>query len=274
MRMTTDLSKLYEDITPTKQRGKEEKFRPARTSKFWLWVADRFFYGLLERRLCAFRYKGYENFLNRDDKYPTIFYAPHTNWWDGIVGYTICNRLCKKEIRLMVEELNRFPILRRGGAFSVNKKSAQSAMESLKYSVRVLRDLNAILYLFPQGIINPPNHRPIEFQTGLTYIAQKGVKEYGKINLIPISVNYYFMRDNRPEVWIEMGKNIEFTDASVDRKEYSDHLAKILEELCDNQNSDISNAKFDGYKTLFQQKLAWYREWEQHLKKIKIRRSK
>ena len=204
---TTDLTKLYNDITPTKQRGKDEKFRPARTSKFWLWVADRFFYGLLERRFCAFRYKGYENFLNREKEYPTIFYAPHYNWWDGIVGYNICNRLCKKEIRLMVEELNRFPILRRGGAFSVNKKSPQTAMESLKYSVRLLRDLNNILYLFPQGIINPPNHRPIVFQTGLAYVIQKAIKEYGKINVIPIAVNYFFMRDNRPEVWIEMGEN-------------------------------------------------------------------
>ena len=274
MCMETDLSKLYNDITPTKQRGKEEKFRPARTSKFWLWVADRFFYNMLEDRFCAFRYKGYENYLNRDENYPTIFYAPHTNWWDGIVGYNICNRLCKKEIRLMVEELNRFPLLRRGGAFSVNKKSAQTAMESLKYSVRVLKDPKAILYLFPQGIINPPNHRPIEFQTGLAYIAQKAIKEYGKVNVLPIAVNYYFLRDNRPEVWIEMGENIVLSDDKQDRKELSADLASKLEKLCDKQNLEVSNAQFDGYNTLFQQKLAWYREWEQHLKKIINRKKK
>ena len=270
---TTDLSKLYNDITPTKQRGRDEKFRPARTSKFWLWVADRFFYGMLERRFCAFRYKGYENFLNREQEYPTIFFAPHTNWWDGLVGYTICNRLCKKEIRLMVEELNRFPILRRGGAFSVNKKSPQTAMEALKYSVRTLKNKNNILYLFPQGIINPPNHRPIVFQTGLAYIIQKALKEYEKINVIPISVDYCFLRDNRPEIWIEMGENnIFYADKEYDRKKLTETLAQTLETLCDKQLKEISNAEFDGYETLFQQKLVWYREWEQHLKKIKIRK--
>lgn len=267
--MTTDLSKLYEDITPTKQRGKEEKFRPARTSRFWLWIGNWVFYGMLEKRFCAFRYKGFENYLNRDEKYPTILFAPHNNWWDGIVGYNICNRICKKEIRIMIEELNRFPIIRRGGGYSVNKKSAQTAMESLKYSVRVLKDKKSHLYIFPQGVISPPNHRPIEFQTGLSYIAQKGVKEYGKINLIPVAVNYFFLRDNRPEVWIEMGKNIELTNPDIDRKEYSSFLAKTLEELCDNQIKNVSNAKFDGYETLFEQKLAWYRQFEQHLKKIK-----
>lgn len=269
-----DLSELYNNVPPTKLRHKEEPFRHARTSKFWLWVADRFFYGLLERRFCAMRYKGVENYHNRDKNVPTIFFAPHSNWWDGIVGYTICNRICKKEIRLMVEELNRFPILRRGGAFSVNKKSPQASMESLKYSVRVLKDPNSILYLFPQGIINPPNHRPIVFQTGLSYIAQKAVKEYGKINLIPIAVNYFFLRDNRPEVWVEFGENIEFSDQKSDRKELAANLAQKLETLADKQIKEVSDAKFDGYETLFQQKLAWYREFEQNLKKIKMIKKK
>ena len=133
---------------------------------------------------------------------------------------------------------------------------------------------NNILYLFPQGIIKPPNYRPIEFQTGLAYIAQKAIKEYGKVNIVPIAVNYYFLRDNRPEVWIEMGENMIISDDNLDRKEFSADLANILEKLCDKQNNEVSNAQFDGYHTLFQQKLAWYREWEQHLKKIKNRKKK
>ena len=59
----SDLENLYSDITPTKQRQKEEKFRPARTSRFWSYIADFAFYGMLEKRFCAFHYKGYENFL-------------------------------------------------------------------------------------------------------------------------------------------------------------------------------------------------------------------
>lgn len=57
----------------------------------------------------------------------------------------------------MVEELNRFPLLRRGGAYSVNKKSAQSAMKALKYSVDVVGDIRNMLCIFPQGIIRPPS---------------------------------------------------------------------------------------------------------------------
>ncbi len=268
-----ELDRLYADVEPTKKRNRDEKFRPAKTSPFWLWVADRFFYGMLENRFYAFRYKGAENFEHRNPNVPTIMYAPHSNWWDGIVAYNICNRIFGKEIRLMVEELNRFPLLRRGGAFSVNKKSPQASMTALNYAVDVLADLNNILYLFPQGIINPPNFRPIDFQTGLVYVAQKAVKKYGAVNLVPVAVNYFFLRDNRPEVWVEFGKSIELKDARIDRKDYTHFLAADLEKLCDSQFDDIRHARFAGYDTLFQQKLKWYRRIEQRLKKVELPKS-
>lgn len=267
------LEDLYSEVPPTKLRNIDEKFRPAQTSPFWLWVADRFFYGMLENRFYAFRYKGVENFYKKDPTTPVIFFAPHSNWWDGIVGYNICNRLLKKEIRLMVEELNRFPLLRRGGAFNVNKKSPQASMEAIRYSVDILGDLNNILYLFPQGIIKPPNFRPIEFQTGLTYIAEKAAKKYGKVALMPIAVNYMFLRDNRPEVLVEMGEIIELNNEKVNRKEYTDFLAKTLQSLCDKQFYDISQGNFKGYQTLFQRRLKWYRRIEQRLKKIDVKGS-
>ena len=264
---------LYSEVPPTKLRNIDEKFRPAKTSPFWLWVADRFFYGMLETRFYAFRYKGAENFYKKAPDVPIILFAPHNNWWDGIVGYNICNRIFKKEIRLMVEELNRFPLLRRGGAFNVNKKSAQASMQALKYSVDAIGDTGNILYIFPQGIIKPPNFRPIELQTGMTYIAEKAAKKYGKVALLPVAVNYAFLRDNRPEVLVEFGDLIELDNDKPDRKEYTEYLGKTLEALCDRQINNISHANFEGYQTLFQRRLKWYRRIEQRLKKIDMKKN-
>ena len=58
-----------------------------------------------------------------------------------------------------------------------------------------------------------------------------------------------------------------------DNKEFSDYLSKNLQSLCDKQMYDISQAKFKGYDTLFQQKLKWYRRIEQRLKKIEPKNS-
>ena len=116
------------------------------------------------------------------------------------------------------------------------------------------------------------NNSVLTSQYGTTfasYIAQKAVKKYGKVNLVPIAVDYLFLRDNRPEVWVEFGDVIELADDKINRKEYAEYLAETLENLCDNQLKNISHAKFSGYETLFQQKLKWYRAFEQHLKKIK-----
>lgn len=267
------VEQLYSNVPPTKLRNQNEKFKPAKTSKFWLMIANMFFYNMLENRFFALRYKNKQKITEMDSSVPTIMFAPHSNWWDGIVGYNIVNRMCHKELRLMVEELNRFPILRRAGAFSVNKKSPQASMRALQYSIDTIGDLNNYLYIFPQGIIKPPNFRPIEFQSGIAYIAQKAVKKYGKVNLVPIAVNYLFLRADKPEVLVDFGDVITLDNPKCDRKEFSQYLAQVLEQTCDNQNEEIAKGELSEYNTLFQQKLNWYRKIEKRLKKIEIKGS-
>ena len=111
------------------------------------------------------------------------------------------------------------------------------------------------------------------FQTGLTYIAQNAVKKYGKVNLVPVAVNYMFLRANRPEVLVEFHNPIVLEDAKVDRKEYTKYLASELTKCCDSQFKELSEGKLEEYDTLFQQELQWYRKIEQRLKKIEIKGS-
>ena len=171
----------------------------------------------------------------------------------------------------MIEELNRFPLLRRGGAYSVCKKSPQSAMKSLKYSVDVMGDMRNLLCIFPQGIIRPPHFRPIEFQTGLAYIAQKAVKKYGKINLVPISIDYCFFRDNRPEVVVTFGDKMTLDkNSNMDRKILTHSLEHAMLKVCDEQFEDISHGHIEDYDILFKQHLKWYRRIEQRLKRIDV----
>jgi len=80
---------LYSDIPPTRLRGKEEKFRPAKTNRFWLTIASLFYFNMLQNRFYAFRFKGEEEYYEADRNIPTILFAPHCNWWDGIVMYNI-----------------------------------------------------------------------------------------------------------------------------------------------------------------------------------------
>ena len=214
--------------------------------------------------------KNEHNYEKRNPDFANIFYAPHSNWWDGIVGYNMVNRVFHSKLRMMIEELNRFPILAKAGAFPVNKKSPQASMKALQYSVDELCNKEISLWIFPQGIIKPPMYRPVEFQTGMAYIAKNVVKKVGGINLIPIAVHYTFLREDKPEVLVEVGEPYVLTDKNVDRKELTHRLEKSFEELCDRQFEDIRHGNLEGYEYLFKQKLKWYKKLEKRLKKIDL----
>jgi len=122
------------------------------------------------------------------------------------------------------------------------------------------------LWIFPQGIIRPPHYRPIEFQTGIAYIAQNVVKKVGGVNLVPLSYEYCFLREHRPEVLVEVGKPIVLTDTKMDRHDLTSLMETSFEELCSSHFYSISRGEVSDYEIMFKQKLPWYREIEKYLK--------
>ena len=266
--------KLYSEVAPTIVRNRKEKFRTAHNYPFWMWLGDRILFRMLSHRFYALRIKNLEAYKEKRNKdYPCIFYAPHMNWWDGIVGYNLMRRAFDiPHTRMMIEELNRFPLFSFIGAFPVNKASAQAAMISLKYIVEDLKDPKIGFWIFPQGIVKPPNYRPIEFQTGLAYIAQNAAKKHGGVNLIPVSVNYTFLREDRPECLAVVGepKIITAETSKFDRHEFSKNLQSDLEKICDEQLKSFSQGDVTGYEYIFRQDLPWNRKIEKKLKHIAL----
>lgn len=265
---------MYSEIPPTKIRNREEKFREAKNVPFWHFAGNIIFFSMMKSRFYSLMYKGLENFENRDKKFATIFYAPHSNWWDGLTGYVTIHFILKKfgkfRMRLMIEEMNRFPLFQYVGCFPINKKSAQSAMKSLSYAANTLKDPDIAFWLFPQGIIRPPHYRPEIFQSGLAYMAQNAAKKFGGVNLIPVATNYTFLRQDRPEILLEFGKPKIITDPNFDRKEFTHKLERDFEEFMDNQQNNISKGDFEGYEYLYKEKLHWWRQIENKLKSIGI----
>lgn len=265
--------KLYSNIPPTRLRNRKEKWRKAENRPFWTWLADRILFRMLSHRFYALRIKNLEAFNEKRNKnFPCIIYAPHNNWWDGIVGYNLMRRAFHVRPRMMIEELNRFPLFALIGAFPVNKASAQEAIKSLKYIANDLKEPDLGFWIFPQGIVRPPNYRPIEFQTGLAYVAQNVAKNVGGVNLIPLAVNYTFLREDRPECLAEVGEPIIITadNCKFDRHEFTNKLAKDFEKLCDEQLQTFSKGEVTGYEYVFRQDLPWNRKIEKQLKKIDL----
>lgn len=264
---------LYSDTPPTILRNRKEKERKAKDNPFWIWFANYVFSKMLRARFYSIMYKNAQNYEKRDKTKATIFYTNHNNWWDGIVGYNAIHFILKqKKFRLMIEEMNRFPLFQYIGCFPINKKTPQDAIRALKYATTMLETPETNFWLFPQGIIRPPHYRPEVFQAGISYMTENAVKKYGGVNLCPVAINYTFLRQDKPEVIMEFGEVKTFNEFKYDRKEFCYMLERDFENLCDQQQAQISSGNFEGYKYCFRQKLSWWRDIERHLKNVGMKK--
>jgi len=201
---------------------------------------------LIRANFSALRIKNLSNFEMRDKNKATIFYGQHTCWWDGMVAFILCKKILKTDLRLMIEELHHLPVLAHIGGFSVNKKTPQSSLKSLKYSVECLQDPKRALWIFPQGIIRPPEYRPIEFASGISYICSK----LNGVNLVPVATRYQFLRSEKPEILIEIGNPMYVSNVS-DRKGLTSFLEQDFTNLLDRQFKDISTGHLEEYETIY-----------------------
>ena len=241
----------YNYTPPSLTREKVDPFIKAEHSQFWLAIWNFFVNLLLRRRFYSVRVKNAHHYELRNKDVANIYYSQHSCWWDGMVAYYLCRYLFKDQINMMVEDLIKFPLLGKVGAFSIDKKTPKSTLRSMKYCAEFLNRDKISLWLFPQGKIMPPNHRPLEFQKGVAFLAQR-VK---KVNLFPIAIQYVFLRQGLPEVLIDIGKPI-LVDGEVDKDTFNEYLEQDFTKVLDNQLKEISNGEVEKYDTIMYRKKA------------------
>ncbi|EKE03489.1 MAG: phospholipid/glycerol acyltransferase [uncultured bacterium] len=237
---------------------------PTRLNPFWLAMFDYGFSSMLKKAFYSIQVKNAENYNLRNPNYGNILFASHCCWWDGQIGYLLCRKMFKTKMHMMIEQLYRFPLLSRVGAFSIEKDSPQSAIKALNYSAEVLKNPDNGIWIFPQGKVMPPDYRPIELANGIAYICKK----LDGVNLIPIAHRYNFIREDRPEAFIEVGKPIILENKNFDRKDLTHFLEKELTDLLDKQREDICHGIYDGYEVFLKSELCMVKRIEQHLRKM------
>lgn len=204
---------------------------------------------LLKKHFYRIHLTGVDSFKLIDQSFPTILYANHTNWWDGFIGFQLTSNYLKVDDHLMmdIEQMHKYKFFKYVGVFSVNRKDAREGIESINYAAELLRGTQKYLWIFPEGEMSVQDHEPITFYGGITRIAEK----LGKVNLVPVSFRYEFIMEQRPEVFIKIGKpdvvyNID------DVKSYTLYLQNKLAEDVKKLRDDVINKKFDGYKIIFE----------------------
>jgi len=206
---------------------------------------------LMKKYFFRIMLSGEENFTARHAKNPSIIYANHSNWWDGLAAFYLSEKLWNIDAYVMmdIEQMQKYRFFKRIGAFSVNRNNPKEAMESVEYAVSLLQSTNRVLWIFPQGVMQPNDFRPIKFYSGISKIVQK----LGEVNLLPVTLRYEFLMEQRPELFISIGKAKTF-NSGVDTKELTGTLNdKLIGEL-DALKNKIINSELDGFKIILQGK--------------------
>ncbi|MCX7987697.1 MAG: lysophospholipid acyltransferase family protein [Bacteroidales bacterium] len=117
--------------------------------------------------------------LNKlDSSQPILLIANHISWWDGFWFEYLNQQLLKKNFYFMMleEQLKKYWFFRYTGGFSV-KRNSRTAIDSLDYTVQLLKDSQNLVLIFPQGKIHSVYNNEIIFQKGIEKIIKNINKE-------------------------------------------------------------------------------------------------
>lgn len=109
---------------------------------------------------------------------PVLVLANHFSWWDGFWVMYMNMKLFRRKFYFMMleEQLRKRMFLNKTGGYSV-RRGSRSIIESIQYTVDLLKDKNNMVLLFPQGRIVSNYRSSISFEKGiLRVIGEVGVK--------------------------------------------------------------------------------------------------
>lgn len=202
---------------------------------------------LLKKHFYRIHLSGEENYLSRDTSLPALLYANHSNWWDGFISYYLTTRHFNADDYLMmdIEQMKKYRFFKYIGAFSVDRKNPREGAESVNYAVELLKNSTRHLWIYPQGIMQPQDKRPVTFFSGITHIAEKT----GGVNLVPVCFRYEFIMEQRAEVFIKIGE----PDIIKGRTEYglTEQLQSKFTTGLDGLKEMVINNRTADFKTIF-----------------------
>ncbi len=203
---------------------------------------------LLNKHFSFIRIIGEENFINRDKSVPVIIFPNHSNWWDGFLAFYLAYNRWNIDSYLMMDyaQMKKYFFFKFIGAFSVDRTSATSSYKSVMVAAELLKTGNRLLWLFPQGKMTPQHKRPLEFESGILKI----LDEFERVNVFPMAINYEFINEQRPEIFIKIGENVD-TKINASKKEKIGMLEEKLTDLLDTQIKEINDGETEEYKIIF-----------------------
>ena len=159
------------------------------------------------------------NKLEMPNSNKSIVITPnHFSWWDGFFIDFILRKESKYKIKLMMleEQLERYWFFKYVGAFSINLEKNISIKKTIEYARELLNENINCLVIYPQGIIEPFDKRPLKFKEGLKLI----IRDIPEAKLIPAAFKIEYSNNKKPFVAFRFGERISSNQVYNDFESY------------------------------------------------------
>jgi len=170
-----------------------------------------------------------------DNGNSVLVIANHISWWDGFwIQYLNLKILSRKLHFMMLEEqLKKHWYFNYTGGFSIKKKS-RSILESINYSIQLLKQPENMLLMFPQGQIHSLYANKITFEKGIERIVNNLTHDT-QILFVANLIDY--LSDKNPNLFIYFKTFLakDFYQSTI-TSEYN----KFYEQVLNNQKTKIS----------------------------------
>lgn len=161
---------------------------------------------LVQRRLLKGTFSKFyvKNDYNAADA--ALYLANHSSWWDGLMLFELEQQKMIPNLHVMtdIEGMQRVPMFKWLGAYSVDASSPKHIMESLRYSEQLLNEQKNVC-LFPQGMERHLEQRPLAFQQGAAMVINRI-----SVPVVPVTFYYTFRDTKKAEAWVWIGAPISY----------------------------------------------------------------
>ena len=193
-----------------------------------------------------------------DPAVPVIFYCNHAYWWDGFWSQICTELYFRQNLFIIIEypQLEKHRFFTRVGAFSIDRSNARSAIGTLDYAASCLLSsgpLQNALWIFPQGIIENVDKRPIVFFRGTAGIAERVLKKREDLYLVSVVSRIEYLEDQKPELFLSFG-----TQTLMNKSEWqgldalNGFMQATTESHLDEVKRQVVDRSLDGFDVVIQ----------------------
>ncbi len=167
----------------------------------------------------AVRVFGTASLKPMDSSIPIVFYCNHAYWWDGFWTQLCTETYFNQNLYIIIEykQLVRYQFFTRLGAFSLVRENPREAMETINYAVEKLTEPSSrqnALWIFPQGVIEHVDKRPIVFFNGAAKIVERVLEKLPAVYVCSMVSRIDYIEEQKPNLFLSFKPPMRVTQES------------------------------------------------------------